>query len=252
VSVAVAGGAVRPQAEVAVGTKLVLLDHFQLWEGDDLVTVPVRCQRLLVFLALQAAPAARTAVAGMLWPTVTSDRAFGSLRATLCSLPRISTSLVLATDRVLLLSPHVEVDLHRVDALARRLVDETSECSKEDLDERLLDRDLLPGWSEEWIIIEQERFRQLRLHALEGLCRRLSQRGQYALAVQAGLAAVAGEPFRESAHHALICAHVAEGNRAEAMRSYRGYVRMVREELGLDPALEIEALVQGILMPPGA
>jgi DNA-binding SARP family transcriptional activator len=68
------------------------------------------------------------------------------------------------------------------------------------------------------VLVERERFRQLRLHALEALCRRLTGDGLHAEAVDAGIAAIAAEPLRESAHRALMSAHVAEGNRGEAMR----------------------------------
>jgi hypothetical protein len=76
------------RSRAATGPRLLLLDHFELWDGECSVRVSERCQRLLVFLALHETPATRTKVAGILWPTVTSDRAFGSLRATMkCEAP---------------------------------------------------------------------------------------------------------------------------------------------------------------------
>ena len=50
--------------------------------------------------------------------------------------------------------------------------------------------------------LERERFRQLRLHALERLCEDLTAAGSYAAAAEAGFAAIASEPLRESAHRA--------------------------------------------------
>ena len=80
--------------------------------------------------------------------------------------------------------------------------------------------DLLPDWNEDWVLIERERFRQARLHALEALCDRFSEAGRMMPAIQAGLAAVTADPFRESAHRALIRTHLREGNRSEALRQY--------------------------------
>ena len=42
--------------------------------------------------------------------------------------------------------------------------------------------------------MERERFHQLRLHALEALCDRLTTAGRYGEAIDAGLAAVTAEP----------------------------------------------------------
>jgi DNA-binding SARP family transcriptional activator len=103
--------------------------------------------------------------------------------------------------------------------------------------------ELLPDWYEDWVLMERERFRQLRLHALESLCHQFSAAGMPWLAVEAGLGAVAAEPLRESAHRALIQAHLAIGNRSEAMRQFNVYRHLIREELGLEPtALMAELL----------
>jgi DNA-binding SARP family transcriptional activator len=103
--------------------------------------------------------------------------------------------------------------------------------------------DLLPDWYDDWVILERERYRQLRLHALEALSRLLADRDRYAEAIDVGLAAVACEPLRESAHRVLIRTHLAEGNVAEAARQYRSYRRMLQEELGVEPSEELGRLV---------
>lgn len=107
--------------------------------------------------------------------------------------------------------------------------------------------DLLPGLYEDWAIIERERVRQRMLHALETLSRQLVSLGRYADAVEAALTAINAEPLRESAQRVLIEAHLAEGNRVEARRSYQTYCDVVRRELGVEPPRELTALVdQGI------
>ena len=97
------------------------------------------------------------------------------------------------------------------------------------------------------MVLERERFRQLRLHALEALCRRLTQAGRFGAAVQAGLAAVAGEPLRESAHRTLIQAHLAEGNPGEAVRQYHLYRRLLAGEFAIEPSAAIRELVRPLL-----
>jgi DNA-binding SARP family transcriptional activator len=110
-----------------------------------------------------------------------------------------------------------------------------------------LARDLLPDWYDDWVVLERERFRQLRLHALEALCRRLTEAGRFGAAVQAGLAAVAGEPLRESAHRILIQAHLAEGNPGEAVRQYHLYRRLLAGELAIEPSATIRGMVAPLL-----
>jgi DNA-binding SARP family transcriptional activator len=100
----------------------------------------------------------------------------------------------------------------------------------------LLADDLLVGWYDDWVLLERERLRQLRLHALEVLSGQLLAAGNGPAAVEAALAAVAVEPLRESAHRAVIRAHLAEGNRAEALRQRDQLRHLLRLELGVKPS----------------
>jgi tetratricopeptide (TPR) repeat protein len=71
--------------------------------------------------------------------------------------------------------------------------------------------------------------------------------GRLGQALEAALAAVWGEPLRESAHRVLIKVHLAEGNYGEAMRQYRLYREQLNSELGLDPSPQIQALVRCLM-----
>lgn len=95
--------------------------------------------------------------------------------------------------------------------------------------------ELLPGWYDEWVLLERERLRNQQLHALEELSARLSGAGRHTSAVDAALAALAADPLRETAHRALIEAHLAEGNQGEAIRRWRSYRSLIRDRLRLDP-----------------
>ena len=103
--------------------------------------------------------------------------------------------------------------------------------------------ELLPGWYEDWLIVERERLRQRMLHMLEAACRRLADVHRFAEALEVGLAAVAIEPLRESAHTAVIKAHLAEGNLVEASRQYELLRDLLREHLGTRPSCHIGALI---------
>ena len=69
---------------------------------------------------------------------------------------------------------------------------------------------------------------------------RLTGAGRFAEAFELGLAALAGEPLRESAHRALVRVHLAEGNVGEAVRQYELCRSLLREKLGVEPSEQMD------------
>jgi DNA-binding SARP family transcriptional activator len=226
------------------GTRLGLLDGFELRHEGSLVRLPLSTQRLLAFLALHERPMQRLYVAGTLWLESSQQHANANLRTALWRLGRRSGALVNATATDISLANSVNVDLREISTRAQRVL--AHDVRTEDLDELCLAGDLLPDWYDDWLLIERERFRQLRLHALESLCEFLADAGHFAAAAQAGLAAVAGEPLRDSSHRALIRTHLLEGNASEAVRQYGIYREILRTQLGLEPSQAMQELV-GVL-----
>lgn len=222
----------REEGAVRVG----LLQGFELYVRGQAVSLPLSAQRVLAFLALHDRPLQRLYVAGSLWLNSTDAKAGASLRTALWRLRTPSLRLVEATPMHLELAQHVEVDVRETKTAAERAI--RHEIGPDDDGAAALYRagELLPDWCDDWILIERERFRQLQLHALETLCVDLTAAGRYPEATRAGLAAVKGEPLRESAHRALIGAYLAEGNPSEALRQYRLFRDLLRDKLGLEPS----------------
>jgi DNA-binding SARP family transcriptional activator len=211
------------------------------------VPLPMNAQRLVCFLALHDQPLLRTFVSGALWEESTDHRAGGSLRSALWRLRRATYPVVSLTSDHIELAPTVAVDLREGEALAHRVLDPAQDLDDvAEVNEEVLSADLLPDWTEDWVLMERESYHQLRLRALEALCRRLTAKGRFGQAVQAGLAAVSGEPLRESARLALIEAHLAERNVAAALREYEAFRQLLQDELGLDPSDDLRAVVEGI------
>jgi DNA-binding SARP family transcriptional activator len=160
-------------------------------------------------------------------------------------LRRSGVDVIESAGEQLSLRDEVSVDIQGHVAIARSLVSgggiaDDQRVEIEDAGE------LLPDWYDDWVLVERERYRQLRLHALERLCVELTRAGSLARAVEVGLLAVAEEPLRESGHRALIRAHLAEGNAGEALRQYRVYARAIKDELGLEPSKQMNDLIRGI------
>lgn len=226
--------------------QLSLLGGFALRLDRGEVHLPSTAQRLLALLALNEGSLPRAYVAGVLRPDVSERHAGASLRSSVWRLGLSGQRLIDGSRTHIRLAPEVEVDWRVLSASYRLLVDKTAELPPQFLASVPISGELLTGWYDEWVIIERERFRQLRLHAMEALCVRLTAVDRPWLAVEAGLAAVAAEPLRESAHRALIAAHLAEGNRSEALRQFELYRGLVREELGIEPSQLMTSLLSNV------
>lgn len=224
---------------------LSLLGGFRLRVEGTTISLPHNAQRLFAFLALYDRPLQRSFVSGSLWGDSTEQHAAGSLRSALWRLKGPTAQLIEHTVDHIGLSLSVIVDVRSGEALAHRVLDPAQDVDDfGDQYDRLLSLDLLPDWTEDWIIMERESYRQLRLRALESLCHRFSDKGLFGRAVQVGLAAVAGEPLRESARRALIQAHLGEHNVASAKREYDAYRTLLQEELDLEPSEDLLDLVR--------
>jgi DNA-binding SARP family transcriptional activator len=234
----------------AGGSRVLLVGGFQLVEGDAQVALAEGSQRLLALLALRGRPVKRLLIAGTLWPDVTERRAYASLRSALARLYGSLREAVEVNPRDLQLATSVKVDLRESQALAHRLLDVADQPLEADLSEAAitaLSGELLPDWYDDWVLLEAEDWRQLRLHALEVLAGLLTAAGRYGDAAAAALAAVRADPLRESAHSALIKVHLAEHNQSEALREFKRYCDLLRTELDIEPTPQLRQLIQ----PPG-
>jgi hypothetical protein len=205
----------------------------------------VDARRLVAYLAVHPRPQERAALAADLWPGVPAVAALRLLTdaAAAVAVPGL---LVDEPDLPLALAAGVEVDLTDAMGLVRALPDIPP---SDEPDTALLVADILPGWTAAWIAVERERFRQLRLHALEELSLRLSAAGRYKKAVEMAQVAVHTAPSRESARRALIEAHLAQGNIAAAVAEYDGFQELLRSSVGGPAQFDFEGLPPSPVWP---
>ena len=201
---------------------------------------------MIAFLALHYVPVRRSYVAGSLWFDVDEGRANASLRNALWRSRRHGIQIVEARNGCISLGAEVIVDMQELQLLARRTLRSNEPSTRDEIDALALAGELLPGWYEDWVLVEREPLRDLRMRALESACEALTAVGRFADAAEAGLAAVACEPLRESAHRALIRLHLAEGNLAEAARQYDLFAHMLLSALGCEPSQRMNDLVHGL------
>jgi DNA-binding SARP family transcriptional activator len=221
--------------------RIVLQGRFAVLAGDSPVRLPHSSERVVAYLAVRSRAVSRGTIAEALWCTSTTEHAGAALRTALWRLgPELGRRLVACDGHALALRDDVAVDLQATVQCARRIASGAEVEDPAGALALLCDaEDVLLDWYDDWVVLERECQRQLRLDALERLCRDFSTAGRYAEAVQAGLAAVASEPLREGAHAALIEAHVAQGNYADAERQYRLLRDMLRRHLGLAPSRHV-------------
>ncbi|MEV6203580.1 BTAD domain-containing putative transcriptional regulator [Streptomyces sp. NPDC051771] len=228
---------------VTPSAQLRLLGRFRLECGRQSIELCRNGQRLLAFLSLRES-VPRTVLAGTLWPEVTEEHARGSLRTTLWKLPRDELPLVHCCGDVLMVAPALRVDVHVLTRTALGLVAGGAPPSYRRPPLGLLTgEDLLPGWDEDWVLLERERLRQLRLYALDSLAHTLIEQGRTALAMEAAWAGIRAEPLRESAHRVVVSVHLAEGNVGEALGHYAMFRTLLNEELGIEPSLRFTRLL---------
>ena len=230
-----AGNGGRDRA--AGGTVVRLLGDPYVDAGGLRQEAPDGSKQLLAFVALRRRRVGRAHAAETLWPDAAEERAAGNLRSALWRLRRAGID-VLAADRwSLALRDNVLVDLDLMDQWATRMISGSESAA--DLAVAPLRAgwwEVLPGWDDDWVLIERERLRQRMLHALEVLSGKLVRAGRFADAVEAAIIAVSADPLRESAQRALTEAHLAEGNQSEARRIWRDYRDLLRRELGVNPS----------------
>lgn len=229
---------------VVPAVSLSLMSGFRLTANGRLISFPTSCQKLLALLALRDRPVRRLFVAETLWPDSTPHRASGNLRSAIWRVRRQGINAIEANHDTLALSGAIEVDVRVAVTQADPLSGRREDCRDLDFDGSRLTGDLLPDWDDDWLLIERERIRQLRVHALERLCERLTEAGHFRRAAEAGLAAIRAEPLRESSHRALIKVHLAEGNVAEALTRYSLFKELLQAELRLEPSHRMEELVR--------
>jgi DNA-binding SARP family transcriptional activator len=226
---------------------VVLLGGFALLWGGHVLGIPRASQRLLAFLALHGGMVNRAAVAGTLWPDSSEHHAYTNLRSALARLQSTARSALAVSKLELGLAQGVTVDLRYAQALARRLLDPAVTPDRSELSAAtvpVLSAELLPDCYDDWVLIEAEDWRQLRLHALEALAARLLALRRWGEAAGAAGAAVRAEPLRESSRATLIQVHLAEGNQSEAVREFTRYRALLAAELGLAPTPRLHELIQ--------
>jgi len=224
--------------------RLFLFDAFLLCRDGQTVVLQPAVQRLIALVALRTI-IGREEAGGILWPDVPDRTATARLRTTLWRLRRSGSDVLTTANGQLMVRDQVEVDYQDWMRLALRILDRPESVTEVDLSSLRPHGELLPGWYDDWTLLERERVRHLQLHLLEVAADQMLRQGRPAMALELALGALRIEPIRESAHRLVIRVHLAEGNAGEAWRQFKHCERVLGKELGISPSSQLLALMTG-------
>jgi DNA-binding SARP family transcriptional activator len=225
---------------VAVVT-LHLLDRFYCAVDGRPRQLGPSLQRLLAFLAVRPWPS-RYVIAGLLWPDRPDDAALAALRTAVWRLQQQAPGVVDAGPHTLALAPGVRTDLAAAVTWAHRVLRDPTTLTDDAL-EPPPGSELLPGWYDDWLEPERQRFHLLRVHALETTAAVFLARDRPGPALAAAFTALRTDPLRESAHRLVVRIHIAEGNVEAALHQYGTCRQVLDTELGVAPSRALIELV---------
>jgi DNA-binding SARP family transcriptional activator len=93
----------------------------------------------------------------------------------------------------------------------------------------------------DWLIPERERWDRLYREAMLGLARSQEATGHFAEALKVYLKLLAEDPLLETEQQAVMRLYLQMGDRAAALRQFEQYRLLLRDQLGLEPGLHLQA-----------
>jgi predicted ATPase len=107
--------------------------------------------------------------------------------------------------------------------------------------------ELLPGFYEDWILVQREEFHQAYLNALTQLAKLLEDARQYEEAIEAVNRLIRADTLNESAYQHSMRLHALNEDRAGALQVYHTCVTVLKRELDLEPSAEIKSLCEQLM-----
>lgn len=238
--------------------EVYLLGDFRLtWDDQPVASfAQARLQILLAFLLLHRhTPIARRQLAFALWPDTDDEQALSNLRTLLHRLREVLPE----GQRFLEMNRHsitwrsdaaLQLDVARFEDALAQAVHAPQPAAAITALQAAVDAysgDLLPDCYDEWIIPQRERLRQDFGQALEQLISLQEGQRQTEGAIRNTRRLLRFDPLHEAGHRQLMRLHLADGDRARALRAYHRCATTLRRELGVDPGPATQVLYQRLL-----
>ncbi len=233
--------------------KIHLLGQFKIQSKDQRVELPSRpAQSLLAYLALNAGVTQRREkLASLLWPETRESNARSYLRQALWRIRKALESASLNPDDYLQISD-ISITFNAQSDYwldAEHLLEQNDGHPVEELVEtvRLYRGELLPGFYDEWVVIERERLQTAYQQKMNTLLDRLIQDKQWEDALKWGEEWIRLGYSPEPAYRGMMSAYAGMGDQGMVSATYRRCVEAMERELGLEPSPETRKLYEQIL-----
>jgi predicted ATPase/DNA-binding SARP family transcriptional activator len=230
-----------------------------------------KVRALLVYLALEAPrPQRRERLAAIFWPESDHETALSNLRLTLHRLRQTLDAAAPGVADMLFTVTRSTVEFHltvvQVDVVRfQQLLAECEAHHHEDLHTcpaclarlqqaaALYRGELLAGFGladapgfEEWLLLRRETLHHLALLALHHLATAYETQGELERALSNARRKLTIDPYREEAHQQVMRLLARSGLISQALAQYETCRRLLRTEVGVEPAAETVALARQI------
>ncbi len=231
--------------------KVQLLGKFDVsLNGRSLIISSRPAQSLLAYLILNSGKLyRRERVAGLLWPDSGEKQARHNLRQTLWRLRQSIGDDYLVTDKVSIgFNSHAEYIL---DADVLQKQNDSSDTLIQSVS--VYEDVLLPGFYDEWVLLEQERLQAIFEDRMRTLLDKLIHEARWRETCEWAEYWLARGQMPEAAYRALMMAHAGLGDQANVKNDFQRCATALEKELGVEPSLETEnlfhSLISGQIMP---
>ncbi|HEY0098998.1 MAG TPA: BTAD domain-containing putative transcriptional regulator [Pyrinomonadaceae bacterium] len=107
--------------------------------------------------------------------------------------------------------------------------------------------DFMQGSYDEWVEEQRSYYREQHLRMLEVLAVAAQKNEEWTRSLQLAQRILGDDQFREDVHCMIMRAHAALGNRAAVKDQYEHLRRVLRKELGVEPASETQKIFKGLM-----
>jgi DNA-binding SARP family transcriptional activator len=222
-----------------------VLGKFEVQLDGQPVALPLRsAQSLLAYLMLTAGtPHRREQLAGLFWPDMTDTKARHNLRQDLSRLRRVIGEKHFAADD-LTIAFEAASDYWLDAQLLTRKIEAKTATAELIAAVEVYGGELLPGFYDEWVMLERERLQAAFESKMNLLLDQLieAQRWNEVLEWGEGWIALGYSP--EVAYRALISAHGARGDASQAVAMYQHCEEALRRDLGVEPSPQTRAALE--------
>jgi predicted ATPase/DNA-binding SARP family transcriptional activator len=199
----------------------------------------------------------RDALIELFWPEVDRESGRTSLRSALPLLHRLleplphtpeasSDSALIADRQTVRLDPErvtTDVVEFECDLQAAAQAAPAEQAALLERAVLLYSGELLPGYSEPWVLAERARLAAAYGRGLRGLAAARARQGDPAGAIEAARRAVQVDPLEEAGQYELIRQYAAAGRIAAARRQYQELERLLKAELGVAPSQSLSTFL---------